>query len=178
MPTATYRSDDWHAHRPPPRPTNSFLFISPPSALAIVAARPVPAENSVRVARSLVRPLIGHSCITTPALASKPWGGGPDVPVDAHSRPLLDDRQAGGSCSGRADRRSIDRPTSGGVLLHYAPRTASTPWGGVEVPVGAHSRLLLDGRRPGGFGYLPARRSACSGPRQPGCGVVVRRFAP
>ena len=32
-------------------------------------------------------------------LASKPWGGRRGVPVDAHSRPLLDDRRPGGRCA-------------------------------------------------------------------------------
>ena len=83
--------------------------------------------------------------------ASKPPGGRrTDVPVDAHRRPLLDDRRAGGlGCLlGRA-LLSIDRAASDGPLLLNPLSTQNT----LMVRFGSHSAHVLSERRePGGVG--------------------------
>ena len=74
-----------------------------------------------------------------------------DVPVDAHSRPLLDDRRAGGPGACWAGRclRSVGRRLTVRSCSDPAP-PRSRGAGGNDVPVDARSRPLLDDRRLGG----------------------------
>ena len=53
------------------------------------------------------------------------------MPVDAHSRLLLDDRRSGGfGCLLGRTSLAIDRTASDATFLHQPTRTASKPWGG------------------------------------------------
>ena len=83
-----------------------------------------------------------------------------DVPVDAHSRPLLDDRRPGasGACWAARRLRSIVG-ASGGMRLHIPQRLEAVGRRRTDVPVDADSRPLLDDRRAGGFACMLGRSS-------------------
>ena len=108
---------------------------------------------------SSVRALAGmpRSTLAAPSsrAASKPWGGRfTDVPLDAHRRPLLDDRRPGGPrcLPGRSSLR-IDRAASDDTFVHYPTRTASKPWGGrrTRVPVDARGWTIVGRVARGAF---------------------------
>ncbi len=115
--------------------------------------RALPSENSVRVAITGFTYLVGsgvgscslpcrsafsgtlHLRHQLPArIASKPGGGRRDVPVDAHRRPLLDERRVGGFACLLGRCVALDR--SGGEPIESRVSTMIALKGRMSIHIG------------------------------------------
>ena len=87
-----------------------------------------------------------------------------NVPVDAHSRPLQDDRRPGGpGCLQGRSSSAIDRAASDAPLRLNQPSTRNT----LMVRFGSTGRVLFERRGPGGVGRRIGIRRAVVGMARP-----------